>query len=231
MTDEARKFFRYVMPGILYMLLTIAFLALVDLPLAKTIIENFFDGKGGLGIVVATFFSSGGVGYLFASLHHFVFWRCSGFENVFDHRELALELDRIGRISLSEIEREVIQSDDIYQARRVSQAAAMTLWYKEHTNQHPGKDGIDHLGNQAHALGTAAVSVFFAAITALIVAIKNIWQNPDCALIGFAVLILSIGLFLTLNFSDQFRRVAYFSHEPFRKLMLENPTQPLIPKE
>lgn len=73
MDDEVRRFLRYVMPGLVYGVETLLFLYIVMPGFTVCIIENFHD-KEGLGAIVGVFLASGGLGYIFAAVHHWVHW-------------------------------------------------------------------------------------------------------------------------------------------------------------
>jgi len=65
--DEARRFLRYLLPGLLYAVETLGLLAVV-LPSVALDAVRALKAEGNLGFLVTTFIASGALGFLFSSL-------------------------------------------------------------------------------------------------------------------------------------------------------------------
>ena len=87
MSDEGRRFLRYVIPGLVYGVETLLFLFIVLPETTVSVLAKISD-KDGLGAIVGVFLASGGLGYIFAAVHHWVLWHCRFEEEVFDHRRV-----------------------------------------------------------------------------------------------------------------------------------------------
>src|SRR3970040_1571748 len=102
MNEEGIRFFRYVLPGLVFFIETLLF-AYIILPEQTVCFLN--DHFQELGAAAAVFLASGGLGFIFASIHHFVHWQpCfSCFEKgIFDHRELVTKLHDSQQIVIDE---------------------------------------------------------------------------------------------------------------------------------
>ena len=116
--EEARRFLRHVMPGFVYGIETFAGLLLV-FPEWKGLHLSGLTGKESLGIVIATLFVSGALGYVFATMHHWWHWHVD--KDILDHRPV------INRLR----ERELIPKEVASQLdRKQALVLSLALWYE-----------------------------------------------------------------------------------------------------
>jgi hypothetical protein len=199
MSEEGRKFFRYVLPGLVYVIETLLFLLIV-LPGPTKCFLSEISGKDILGPVATVFLLSGGLGFIFAAVHHGVFWYLSfekyvTFENgILDHQEvikklhnlkvITLDNDSLKRIGLepnqnnqNEVKKSTLKCSKKRKARMKAWTFSQSLWYhflisKEPSKDsivHPGKDAIAQLGHQAQGLGAARIASVFSLLTTIII--------------------------------------------------------------
>ena len=218
MGDEGRKFLRYVMPGLVYGVETLLFLFIVMPEFTVCVLAKLSD-KHALGAIVGAFLVSGALGYIFAAVHHWVHWSCC-FEcfdgKIFDHRPIIKKL-RDKKIPLDDEDSKRLNSSNKREARETAESISLALWYRLLNKEHKlGTDGIDHLLNQAHALGTARIASVFALLTTI--GLSMCHGTPDvCHLFPFIryVVMLILGVVIILIFDNQYRRVALFAQKAY----------------
>lgn len=76
--EEYRRFFRYVIPGLIFIIELSIFLFLSDLKdfkdfILKLISDRKVDGSISIGVAIIAFLTTGGLGYLFGIIYHTVF--------------------------------------------------------------------------------------------------------------------------------------------------------------
>jgi hypothetical protein len=166
--------------------------------------------KGGLGVALAAVFASGALGYIFATVHHFLHWYFPGYGNVLNHREFVWSLppDVTG---LSERSETTFAALD----RRQADEIVMNLWCQQGKKPEPiGAETNKKLGSLTdltHGLGAACVASFFALPTTLsLCATQGVFSWTCGPIFRFVVMlalaVLSIGLFL-----DAYLRVGWLA--------------------
>src|SRR4051794_5580857 len=83
--DDARRFLRYVLPGTLFAVEVLLWFSFLH-PLRMA---NFLDQlkqESGVAVALALLVASGGLGYLFSIIHHWLHWRRS--EGTLDHQQV-----------------------------------------------------------------------------------------------------------------------------------------------
>ncbi len=157
--EEARRFLRHVMPGFVYGIETFAGLFLV-FPEWTGLHLSGLTGKESLGVVVGAIFVSGALGYVFATMHHWLHWHVD--KDILDHRPV------INRLR----ERGLIPDEAASQlGRKEALVRSMALWYERVRENGPIEVVADKklvsLGDSIHGLGAARVASVFALITVL----------------------------------------------------------------
>lgn len=86
--DEARRFLRYVTPGIAFLVQVGLYWFLLDRPGAIAGAEELLNG-GALGAGVTIFLASVGIGFLLSTIHHALYWHVpSQWLGPIDYREM-----------------------------------------------------------------------------------------------------------------------------------------------
>jgi len=94
--DEARRFLRYVTPGVVFGVQLFALAFVLDRGWAVRQVRSL-DTEAGVGAAVAAFLASGGVGYLLSVMHHAHHNRFSG---TIDHTGLLTRLAGFNYLSI-----------------------------------------------------------------------------------------------------------------------------------
>ena len=198
--DEARRFLRYVTPGLVFITETLILLWIIEPDFTQDIILKGFKKDSSLGLVVATILGSGGVGYMFSVLHHWCHWRRKN--GVIDHREFVNSLRARGIIELRDRNSGAII--DLYgkpPLTRFQTWSILTgLWHERMAGKNSIIKAADpratSLTDLAHSVGTARVS----AVAASLVAFLILWPNTTHCLDFWAVLRVVFGIILAVGF-------------------------------
>ena len=172
--DEARRFLRYITPGLVFITEILILLWIIAPNLAQTILKNLKQDSG-LGLVAATLLGSGGVGFMFSVIHHWIHWR--GKNGVTDHKQFITSLRERGIIQLRNRSSGAILDEK----RTLSQFQAWSiltgLWNERLSGEKSLVKAADpratSLTDLAHSLGTARVGTVFAWIVTSFVLFRN----------------------------------------------------------
>jgi hypothetical protein len=211
--DEARRFLRYVMPGLVYGIETLFWLFIVFPEWTQRLILDH-AAKDLLGVALGSVLAAGALGYIFATVHHRCHWHLSIDRGILDHSALINRLLAAGLIS--------IESN----AKRVNRQEALEIslahWYQPREHDNSIGDAtykkLDSMGDQAHALGTARVASFFAVVTALTFCFMIGTFSLNFESIVRFVLMLLLGIGVTYLFHDAYRRVGTISQAIYDRI-------------
>lgn len=206
--EDARRFLRYVMPGLVFGTETLLWLFVVLPEWTQTLVSNLGD-KSGLGVVLGGVLASGAIGYIFSTIHHLCHWRLCWDRGILDHSDLIN--DAIEKRLISSGDRTVDGTGDkegwlvcpqkVIEAREEALAISIAHWYRPRSaiNEETYRK-LDSLGDQAHGLGTARIASFFSGVVALLFIFKLgtfcVTGESILRFVGMVVLWLGItGLF------------------------------------
>ena len=199
--DEARRFLRYVLPGLVYGIETLLWLYIVFPEWTRSVILGAAT-KDGLGVAVWSVLASGAVGYIFATVHYWCHWNLSIDKGILDHSDLVKQL--YGQ-TLS---------------RRDALVVSLGRWYRANLGETAYKK-LDSLADQAHALGTARVASFFSVVTALAVCFKIGTFSLAAESIGRFVLMLALGIAATCLFHSAYRHVGTVAQGIYDRILTD----------
>jgi hypothetical protein len=178
--DEARRFLRYITPGLVFITETLILLWIIEPNVTQTILKNFKQGSS-LGLVTATLLASGGVGFMLSVIHHYLHW--FGKTGVIDHRQFVTSLRKRGIIQLMYRNSGEILDEKRTLNRFQAWSILTGLWHERLA----GKKGIikaadpraTSLTDLAHSLGTARVG----AVAAWILTSWILFHNCTCTVL------------------------------------------------
>ena len=175
--DEAQRFLRYVVPGLLFLTLT-AVMSLILLPdwASRQLLQ--FSGRTDLGEVIVGLAASGVLGFLFASLHHQLHW-VSG-NQASDHRKWLHDAVERGLLELRD-PRTGFSTGAPHDAES-AWSVLSAVWY-QHIEVSPRVKSATartiSLADLVHTLGTARLAVAAALLAAGWLAVRV--SVPDLA--------------------------------------------------
>jgi hypothetical protein len=74
--DDARRFLRYVLPGLVFGIETLLWLFIVFPGWTQSQLLSV-SAKDGIALAIGSVLASGAVGYVFATVHHWCHWHLS----------------------------------------------------------------------------------------------------------------------------------------------------------
>lgn len=208
--NEARRFIRYITPGFLFGSLMF-FMLWITLPewTASLLKRVLLVEKSSLAIIIGSIFTSGALGYLFATIHHWCHWHLPFDRSVINHTNQIASLREKCFIDPRPID---APTDTQLEAL----ITISTLWF-----QRLGADSlignsenrVAAYGDLAHAAGTARVASFFALLMTVIICMLFGEWNPTRNHIIRYVIMVVFGCTITLLFHDAWSRTGKISQQ------------------
>lgn len=222
--DEARRFLRFIGPGVLFFVEAAFLFWLLRPDLARQWIGAAAT-KAEFAAVIAGLLASGGLGYFFSAVHHQLHWQSWG--SVIDHESIIKGLVKDGRLKIALIDERGITSEPLAadQIGKFESLAIMTAFW--HSNRHRSPiDAADArvttLSDLAHSLGTARAASLFAVAAAFGVA----WANSSCCASGWPIVrfvaAVLIGAAITWLFWRSYWRVGQFAQAVIELVFMES---------
>lgn len=204
--DEARRFLRYVMPGLVYGVETLLLLWIANPQWTQYVVGSFINQDNAGTILGSLLLAFGALGYIFAAIHHVCHWwcneRCDANDRILDHRSI----EPYGNKHPKE-----------------AMAASYAEWYMLMNRGKIGADGnnkVGSLGDQAHGLGAASFASAFALATAtFVICITNAYHLGGMLTIYFITMLL-VGVGITCLFNIGYRRVGEIAHLTYEKILI-----------
>lgn len=200
------------MPGLLFVILTLLWLFIVEPQFLYKLLP-YIQKESALGAALGSLLVSGGLGYIFATIHH----ACHCFFN----KKCKEEKDRI--LDHRSIAKEITMKE--YSDPELAMALSYAHWYNQLRAGNIGDAAdkkVGSLGDQSHGLGAARVASFFAlATTLLILYNKNYFAGEPCLcepairFIGMLVL----GGWITCLFHLGYKRVGTIAHATYENIL------------
>lgn len=161
--DDARRFFRYIIPGLTFIIEISLYFALSDFCQFLSIMKQLMDKDHGLGVAATLFITSGGIGFLLGILYHFLYWLPCIRVSMVDHQPLIQNM-------INNRWLRVVRHDNntVVQPWDISQSGAWRIltayWHSRrgYARIKNANERVDSLGNTMHGLGTACVGSVLA---------------------------------------------------------------------
>ena len=163
--NEARRFLRYITPGILFGFFWLFFVWLALPDWTNSVLIKWFPPEGNsIAIIITTLLLSGALGYLFATIHHWCHWHLPCEKDVINHVKQIESLRK----------RHLIPSlDKPPKDHRLEALTTMSiLWFERLQKGNPvgnSEDRVAAFGDICHAAGTARVASFLALLLAILI--------------------------------------------------------------
>lgn len=170
--EEARRFLRYVVPGLVFIIEIMATLLLMDYPAFVELLSKLKE----VGAVLGIFIASGGLGYLFSNSYHWVYWSWPHQKRfAIDHKALIESLgDKIQiRDSLGDIL--PVSALDKRQCWVI-----INVYWHTHLKSSKRIEGVnkknDQISDITHGLGGTVIATLAAALTCLFLKLSTAVQ-------------------------------------------------------
>ncbi len=231
--NEAQRYIRYVMPGILFgvQALVLLWIALPTWTTEKLLsVLKHIDTA--VGVAIASVFVSGALGYVFATFHHWLHWHCPIYHKVLDHS------GQIARLRADKLlpERPIYAPKDSRLEAFDAMTAAWLPRIAEGTPIGNAERRITRFGDLAHSAGAARVATTAAMVTTVVTCcIVAAWKPTLQSVIRYIAMVL-IGVGVPLLFDEAYRHTGGMSQRIHDRILeealrgeLDNPKQPIAP--
>lgn len=170
--DEGRRFLRFVIPGVIYLLSTILFTWILFPSWVLTQLAVLLREQVGVGSAIAGVVASGGVGYIFSVIHHLIHNHVRWLAPI-DYSAVLNRLVSTGQISILSISEGEKRTSAREFTRNDALPVLTSLWH-ERSKSCAIVSGVESRLNSfhdtAHASGTARIAVGAALITTVLIA-------------------------------------------------------------
>jgi hypothetical protein len=172
--DEAKRFLRYVTPGLVFLTETLILLWIMKPDVTQTILKSY-NKDSGLGLAITTLLASGGIGFILSVLHHRLHW-CDKIGAV-DHRQSIASLRERGVIRLRHRRSGEILPDTVIPDRFQAWTILTGLWHERLDSEccliKSADPRASSLADFVHSLGTARVAAIAAWIFSLLIMVQT----------------------------------------------------------
>ncbi len=213
--NEARRFLRYITPGVLFGFLTL-FLLWIALPeWTSSLLERGVTAQGNsIAIIIGSLFISGALGYLFATIHHCCHWYLPIDRNVINHTEQIRSLRERGLIPTL--------ADTPADPRIEALTTISVLWFERLRAKGPignSENRVAAFGDLCHAAGTARVASAFALLAAVLICMHYGSWNPSAYNVWRFIGMVALGIMTILLFHDAYRRTGKISQQLYDQIL------------
>lgn len=185
--DDARRFLRFVLPGLGSVVQFLFFLwVLRPSQLAHFLMDTQFTEKSGLGLAVAVFVASGGLGFILSTLYHFIYWLPLFDRFAINHRQVLIEADKAHILTLVNPKKANPHEEEPLDTNKLSRADAWristALWFGrigESKRLEGALARTDTLTSILHSLGTLIFGTIVSTLGGLAVAAYLVLREPS----------------------------------------------------
>lgn len=216
--NEAQRYLRYVMPGVLFGVQT---LVLLWIALSMWPLQRLFGPLSQLNtavaVAIASVFVSGAVGYVFATLHHWLHWHCPLDRHVIDHTDQIARLRAEGLLPARPSNAPSEQRLEAFDAM----TAAWLPRVQEGTPIGNAEKHITHFGDLAHSAGAARVATGAAFISAIVTYCLVGQWDPTAETVFRFFLMVVVGTVVPLLFDEAYRHTGGMSQRIHDRILDE----------
>jgi hypothetical protein len=159
--DEARRFMRYVIPGLVFALEVCLYLWLSD---TEEFVQGLRQWSNNLSVPLTLFLASGGVGFLLSVIYHWIYWTCGPSWLVVNHQSLLRDAVSRGWLELHQ-RQDGKQVDAKRLTRRDAWRVVTSFWVQRGESSQAisrADSGTDTFASTMHGLGTSLVGSVMA---------------------------------------------------------------------
>lgn len=199
--EEARRSLRYIFPGIVLILETLAIVLVIE-PGTGLDLMAFLGGQVGVGTAIALLLLSGGLGYLLGQVHHWTHWRSR--LGAVDHSAFISDLRQRRILSLVQRGSGHPLSPDAPVDRFRSWTLVTSLWHERVSCAcrpvSGANDRINSLADLVHSAGSGRIAAVLALVLALaVLAWKCTLTCDRIAIMRFAAGMVLYAAFVALH--------------------------------
>lgn len=208
--DEARRFLRYILPGLVFPVMLLITLLISDSDRIICLLEKYSD-KQIIGVIGGVFLASGTLGYIFSVIYWARYWlkprsickiKIIG-DIAIDHKPLLRGLEEGGRIEVVNIFGNRVDLEGI--SKREAFVIFSQHWWTSRIENEADKDkfiSIDRLADIMHAIGATIISILFSYF---VWAISHSWyliSEPSISDVWVLLMVIALIFVFWKNYWD-----------------------------
>lgn len=212
--DEARRFLRFVTPGLVFAV-EVVILLLILRPDRASVWREDFKQDSGLAVLFGGLLASGGLGFIFSAVHHN--WHACQKEQIMNHGPVLKRLVDANVLVLHNTDRGEITPEKAW-------IITTAIWHQlAKTNDKIGstetrtKDLVDVM----HSLGTARIASIFAPMLALYLASIHGMVSLHFWPIARFLIAVSIAIVAWRTFRSGYYRTAIISQSVIDQVLYD----------
>jgi hypothetical protein len=193
--DEARRFLRYIVPGILFLVEGLLFTWILFPDWAEQEISLLTDDAG-VGFALAGILGSGGLGFLFSLVHHQAHWSCPSI----DFRNTITRARNSSLLTLADADGHPITSGSgTLLTARQAWVVVTAIWSERRLTSkliEGAEPRASTLADLVHSLGTGRIATACALFLAFAIAFRVGEFSTDCSAFARFLVVLLVWLLL-----------------------------------
>lgn len=182
---DVRSFLRYILPGLVFSIWLLISLLISDTDKTICFLKEVNE-KNIIGVIAATFLSSGALGYIFSVVYWVLYW-LKPFLKIndiaIDHRPFLKGLTEMRKIKIVDIYGERMEMDELDNiSKREAWVIFSQHWWTSRVRNGADKDkfiSIDRIADVTHGIGTALISILLAFISWLVIHFGHLKSEPN----------------------------------------------------
>ena len=209
--EDYKKFLRYVIPGLVFMIEVFVYVLLSSFDRVKDLIKTYWSDAG-ISVPISGLLIAAAIGYLFGVVYHCLFHLIRYLELsklIADH--LSLIRDSINRkwLELKNRRDNQIQNDELTQSMAWHIATVFLNTRMESSeNIKAAKPRLESFGDLMHGAGTTFIGSVFAIIVWLILHCKLSNNLPFLCILVLAILISILHILNYRNIAKDYQSVS-----------------------
>lgn len=163
--EEARRFLRYILPGLVFIIVVLATLFVADYEKSLWIIGK----TDSIGNALGMFVISGGLGYIISNIYFYLYWIVKG--HAVNHVDVIKSLNQ--KILINDIN----GNDFTQQLNKQNCWVIMNVFWHSRIKKSVELDGInaknDQITDITHGIGTSVVATLLAMVFCIFLFVTN----------------------------------------------------------
>ena len=205
--DEARRFLRYILPGLVFPVMLLITLLISDTDRIISFLEKTSD-KGTIGAIGGIFLASGALGYIFSVIYWVLYWLpplnpLNVDDMAIDHRSLLRGLEERGRIEVVNIFGNRVDLDNI--SKKEAFVIFSQHWWASRIKNEADKEkfiSIDRLADIMHAIGASFIGICLSVIAWAFIHIGYFKSGIGIGFISACIVWIIVIFFFRKNYWD-----------------------------
>lgn len=219
--DEARRFLRYILPGLVFPVMLLITLLISDTDKIISFLGKNSD-KEIIGVIGGVFLASGALGYIFSVIYWALYWSWPLERYIaIDHKPLLKGLTEMGKVEVVNIPGNRVDLDKI--SKREASVIFSQHWWTSRIKNEVDRDkfiSIDRLADIMHAIGASIISILSSlAAWAIIHFLSLKSEFSICKVLGPIIVLILLIIAFGKNYWDIRISIRLLLHSSFANMV------------